>query len=149
MLRVVLDTNQLISAILNPHGLADTILKAAGLGSDQKYELVISKSITKEIGRVLRYPRIKKLHNWSEEKIDLFLALLEEIAFVSGETDKTSTIIIKADPDDDKFIECAAALKAKVIISGDKALTAVGEYMGIKIVTPVQFEKDFKPKTEK
>ena len=64
---------------------------------------MISKSITKEIGRVLRYPRIKKPHNWSEEKIDLFLALLEEIAFVSGETDETSTIIIKADPDDDKF----------------------------------------------
>ncbi len=139
MLRVVLDTNQLISAILNPHGLADTILKAAGLGSDQKYELVISKSITKEIGRVLRYPRIKKLHNWSEEKIDLFLALLEEIAFVSGEMDETSTIIIKADPDDDKFLLAALNAGASYIVSRDEHLLSLGEYKGITILSPEVF----------
>lgn len=138
MLRVVLDTNQLISAILNPHGLADTILKAAGLGSDQRYELVISKSITKEVGRVLRYPRIKKLHNWSEEKIDLFLALLEEIAFVSGETDETSTII-KADPDDDKFLLTALNASASYIVSRDEHLLSLGEYKGIIILSPEVF----------
>ena len=43
-----------------------------------------------------------------------------------------------------KLIECAVALKAKVIITGDKVLKTVGEYMGIKILTPQQFLKTYK-----
>jgi predicted nucleic acid-binding protein len=39
----------------------------------------------------------------------------------------------------DKFIECAVALKAQFVISGDKALVEVKNYMGIKIVTPKEF----------
>jgi len=30
--------------------------------------------------------------------------------------------IIKNDPDDDKFLECAVALDCKIIVSGDKHL---------------------------
>ncbi|MFY9271143.1 MAG: PIN domain-containing protein [Candidatus Manganitrophaceae bacterium] len=52
--------------------------------------------------------------------------------------------IVKSDPDDDKFIECAVALKAQVIITGDRALRSVGAYMGIRIVTPEPFLDDFR-----
>ena len=48
-------------------------------------------------------------------------------------------LIVKDDPDDNEFIECAVALKAKFVISGDKALTSIQEYMGIKIVNPKEF----------
>ncbi len=48
---------------------------------------------------------------------------------------------VKKDPDDDKLIECAVALKAEVIITGDKALKAMKEYMEIEILTPRQFLK--------
>ena len=48
-------------------------------------------------------------------------------------------LIVEEDPDDNKFIECAVALKASFIISGDKALTAIQDYMGIKIVNPKNF----------
>src|SRR4030043_1548277 len=44
--------------------------------------------------------------------------------------------IVREDPADDKFIACAVALKAKVIISGDKRLKAIKDYMGIKILDP-------------
>lgn len=47
--------------------------------------------------------------------------------------------IVENDPDDDKFFECAVALKAKYIISGDKEVLEVEEYMGIKILSPKQF----------
>ena len=47
--------------------------------------------------------------------------------------------ILEKDPDDNKFIECAVALKADFIISGDKVLTEVQDYMGIKIVNPKEF----------
>ena len=44
--------------------------------------------------------------------------------------------IVEDDPGDNKFIECAVALKADFIISGDRAVTAIQDYMGIKIVNP-------------
>jgi len=47
--------------------------------------------------------------------------------------------LVEEDPDDDKFIKCAVALKADFIISGDKALIAIQDYMGIRIVTPKAF----------
>jgi predicted nucleic acid-binding protein len=47
--------------------------------------------------------------------------------------------LVEEDPDDDKFIECAVALKVDFIISGDKALIAIQDYMSIRIVTPKAF----------
>lgn len=46
---------------------------------------------------------------------------------------------VEKDPDDDKFIECAVALNAQYIITGDKALRDIEDYMGIKVVTPKEF----------
>jgi predicted nucleic acid-binding protein len=45
----------------------------------------------------------------------------------------------KDDPDDDRFIECAAALKAEAVVTGDRSLEKVGEYMGIGIINPQEF----------
>ena len=47
-------------------------------------------------------------------------------------------------PDDNKFIEGAVALKAEFIITGDKALKAIQEYMNIKIVSPKVFLSKFR-----
>ena len=47
--------------------------------------------------------------------------------------------VVHADPDDDKFIACAVALKAELIITGDKALRDIGNYMGIRILGPREF----------
>ena len=47
--------------------------------------------------------------------------------------------VVSEDPDDDKFIECAVALEAKYIITGDKALLFVKNYMGIRILPPREF----------
>ena len=47
--------------------------------------------------------------------------------------------VVEEDPDDDKFIECAVALKAKFVITGDRAVKKIREYMNIKIVSPREF----------
>lgn len=47
--------------------------------------------------------------------------------------------VVKSDPDDDKFIACALALNAEVVITGDRALKSVGAYQGVTIITPEQF----------
>ena len=59
-------------------------------------------------------------------------------------TKKTPAIrAVESDPGDDKFIECtvAVALGTDVIITGDKAVRALGEYKGIDILTPIIFLK--------
>jgi len=50
---------------------------------------------------------------------------------------------VKDDPTDDKFIACAVKLNAAYIVTGDKALQAIREYHGIKILTPREFLKEF------
>ena len=47
--------------------------------------------------------------------------------------------IVPDDPDDNKFFECAVALKASVIVTGDKAMLRVANYMGIAVESPQQF----------
>ena len=50
-----------------------------------------------------------------------------------------SKLSLKRDPSDDKFLECALAGKARVIISGDKDLLSIRTYRQIRIQTPAQF----------
>jgi putative PIN family toxin of toxin-antitoxin system len=47
--------------------------------------------------------------------------------------------VVAADSDDNKFFECAVALQAKYIVSGDKHLLAVGDYMKITVCNPAEF----------
>ena len=51
--------------------------------------------------------------------------------------------LVRSDPDDDKFIECAIAGKAMAIISGDKHLLKVSGYQGIDVITPRKFVDKF------
>jgi len=41
------------------------------------------------------------------------------------------------------FIECAVAHKCPYIISGDRHLLSVGNYMGIKIISPAEFLRKY------
>ena len=75
----------------------------------------------------------------NEKEIEELLGLFAH-GFHVVFTAKTPKLhVVDKDPDDDKFIECAVALKAVFVITGDKALKAIQEYMKIKIVTPNEF----------
>jgi uncharacterized protein len=50
--------------------------------------------------------------------------------------------VVRHDPSDNKFLECAVAGKARVIISGDNDLLSLGHYRQIRIQTPAQFLAD-------
>jgi predicted nucleic acid-binding protein len=47
------------------------------------------------------------------------------------------------DPNDDMVLECAVRAGAKAIVTGDKDLLTLGEYEGIRIVTPRTFLDEF------
>lgn len=137
MLRVVLDTNQLVSALLNPEGIAFEILKASGLKGEQKYELVLSDEILSEFKRVLSYPRIKKLHNWTEERIEIFITLLKEIAHIDKSQSRER--IVPEDSDDDKFFHLAIKSDAGYIISRDAHLLKIKEFREVRVLRPEVF----------
>jgi putative PIN family toxin of toxin-antitoxin system len=130
-MKVVIDTNVFVSSFFggNPRKIID-------LWKEGKISLCVSKNILDEYVEVLQ-----RIGLGDEREIEELLSLFAK-GFNILFTIKTPKIkAVRNDPDDDKFIECAVALKAEVIITGDKGLKAMNEYMGIKILTPQQFLK--------
>ena len=54
---------------------------------------------------------------------------------------KPGHVIVRDDPSEDKFIRCAEAGKANIIISGDQHLLSLKSYGKRKILPPSQFLK--------
>jgi putative PIN family toxin of toxin-antitoxin system len=134
MIKVVIDTNVFISSIINTKG---TPAKILDLIKDEKIMMVTSLVILKEVQEVLFYPHIKKLHGFDEPRVDLELSKIRLLAEITAGI--LNLEVIKNDPDDNKFIECAVEGVADYIISGDHHLREIKEYQGIKIITPAEF----------
>jgi len=132
-MKVVIDTNIFVSSFFggNPRRIID-------LWKTEKITLCLSKDILEEYIEVLQ-----RIGLQDEDELGELFSLFKR-GFNMLFTTKTPKVkVVKDDPDDDKFIECAMALKAEVIVTGDKAIEAVGEYMGIKILTPQRFLKSY------
>ena len=134
MMRVVLDANQFVSAVLVPVGRPAQILQAWRAGH---FELVLSPAILAEVRRVLLYPRLQRKHGWDEAQIDDFLAGITAAATLMPGT--LSIQAIPDDPTDDKYVACALEAEAQYIISGDAHLTRLRQYQSVEIVTPALF----------
>ena len=129
MLRVVLDTNVLISAILFG-GKPRRILEKAIRG---EIRLCLSEPILEELRGVLRRSKF----DYSLEKVQTLLTELTSIAdFVNP-----SQIIrlVLEDPDDNRILECAVEAKASYIITGDFHLLKLSRYRDIEIVNAFTF----------
>ena len=129
MSRVIIDTNVFVSSFFggNPGKIIDLWKNGAII-------LCLSRPIVEEYVEVL-----KRLGLREAEELEELLRLFAR-GFNSLYAANTPALdIVRDDPDDDKFIECAVALHCKVIISGDKHLLSVQDYMGIKIVSPREF----------
>lgn len=140
-MRVVLDTNQYISAIIRPNGNPAQILQLWHL---RLIELAISPAMLEEFQRVACRPRIQQKYNLSDEDIDEYLELLREFAIVVP-----GSITVNAvpdDPDDNIIIACALEAEADLIISGDKHLLTLGSYQGIPIVKAADFLSNYIPR---
>ena len=124
-----MDTNIFVSSFFggNPRKIVD--LWKSGLVT-----LCLSKPIIDEYIEVLR-----RLGLQDEQELDEFLSLFAHGYHVVFTAKTPELHIVEKDPDDNKFIECAVALRADFVISGDKALTTIQDYMGIKIVNPKGF----------
>jgi len=128
-MRVLIDTNVFVSSFFggNPRKIID-------LWKTGEITLCLSPAIIEEYVSVLRRMGLEEEREIGE-LIDLFARGIYLLF-----TAKTPALkVVVADPADDKFIECAVALKAEAVITGDKSLKEIGDYMGIKILAPGEF----------
>ena len=129
MIKVVLDTNVFVSSFFggSPRKIVD-------IWKTGEVTLCLSRPIIDEYIEVLR-----RLELQDERELGELLGLFARGLHVVFTAKPPELNVVEDDPDDNKFVECAVALKADFIISGDKALTAIQDYMGIKIVNPREF----------
>jgi putative PIN family toxin of toxin-antitoxin system len=133
-MRIVVDTNVLISRALSNRGAPARIIEQWVEGA---FELVISEDILDEYERVLGYERIQKNAVITAEQIIALLSKIEEAGTLVIPSETLS--VVDKDPDDNKFLECAIAGAADYIVSGDAHLLSLGEYQGVRILSPADF----------
>lgn len=135
MIRAVLDTNVIVSGVLNPEGGPGKVLQAALEG--QRFQMVTSLPILAEVGEVLRRPRIARRHGAVERDIALLLVRLFSVSLVTEGT--MSPEVVVEDPTDNMFLAAATEGDAGYIVSGDRHLLQLGGYEGVIILSPVKF----------
>jgi|ERR1700684_1633194 putative PIN family toxin of toxin-antitoxin system len=109
MIRAVIDTNILVSALLQPAGLPAQVFVLALSGSIQ---LCVSGEVYAEYEEVISRPRFQR----DEETIAATLRAIREQAFW---VKPTETVRACSDPDDNIFLECAQAAQADYIVTGN------------------------------
>lgn len=137
MIKAVLDTNVFISGFLNKDGMPAQLLKK---WQNDAFIIVASPEIIAEIKEVLNYPKIKrffKKHKIREEDLNYFFSTFEFNALVVSPKSKID--LIKEDPSDNKFLECALDGSADYIVSGDGHLLKLKSYKSIKIFPVAEF----------
>lgn len=133
-MRVVLDTNVIVSAHLKPSGYVAKILEAWHEGA---FDVVVSEVILAEYQALLLRPQIQKRHQASVEQVKTLIDDIRDLAFLVHPAESLS--VVTTDPDDNMFLECAVEGNADYIISGDSDLLEIHEYRGIQILRPVEF----------
>ena len=130
--RVVIDTNVYISAIFwggKPREVVD-------LGRNARISIFTSSEIQAEIERKLK-------NKFGIDEKEVAQILLDYAMFTLPIKLLHKVEVVNADPDDNKFIECAIASKAGYIVSGDKHLLNLKNYQGIQIMKAAKFLEIF------
>jgi putative PIN family toxin of toxin-antitoxin system len=131
VIRIVLDTNVLISALFFG-GNPQTVLEKAIMG---QISLVLSKEILNEFedvlcGRKFAYPP------------EISRTIVRELEAISELVFATRKIAaVKADPYDNRILECAVEAGVDYVVSGDTHLLELKRFEDIPILSPAQFLK--------
>jgi len=125
MIKIVLDTNILVSASIH-RGNEFELLRQARLGNAQVF---LSQPIMNEYLDVIAR---KKFGFSIHQRKEAFKQMLCSVRLVVPDK---AVEVIKADPADDRVLECALCAKAGLIVSGDSHLLDLKEFRGIKVVS--------------
>ncbi len=132
-MRVVMDTNILVSALIRPQGRVGAVLHRLRQGD---YTLLYDQATLEELVDVLSRPRIQEKYGLTEADVKTLLALI----LLRGEgVEVHSTPAVCRDPRDDKFLALGVAGDADAIVSGDADLLVLHPFEGIPILSPRAF----------
>lgn len=128
-LRVVLDTNVLVSALIADGPPRRIVERCRSLD----VVLVVSDAILSELSEVMR-----RKFFWSAGQVAVLLQELRSFALVV--TPSTPVKQVHDDPADNRVLECALEAEADVIVSGDtRHLQPLMSFNGVPIVSPAAF----------
>lgn len=128
MIRVVIDTNILVSALLQPSGLPAQVFVLALSGSVQ---MCVSGDLYAEYEEVISRPRFQR----DKETISNTLRVIREQGLWVKPTERVQAC---SDPDDNIFLECAQAAQADYLVTGN--LRDFPEaWEGTRVLTPRRF----------
>ena len=123
-MKVVFDTNILISALALPGGQADSAISRIISGID---ELILSKAILDELLGVLA----RKFSRDANELARVAVFLTELATFVKP---RRKLQVLNDEPDN-RILECALSGRAEVIVTGDNAMLKLAEFRGVRVMT--------------
>jgi len=132
--RVVIDTNVFVSSFFGGHPR-----RVIDMWKEGRIRLCLSGAIVEEYVAVLG-----RLGLADEEELRELTALFAREHHLLFAADTLRLDIVKEDPSDNKFFECAVDLQANYIISGDHSILKVKDYMGIKTVGPKEFMSELR-----
>ena len=131
-MRVVLDTNILVSALISPVGHPGAIYDA---WEDGKFTLLTCAEHLGELRATLRKPRVAELikpHKAGH--------LVNQIKKLAEEIDSLSRVKRSADPNDDFLLALCEAGKADYLVTGDKSgLLSLDCHKATQIVSATDF----------
>jgi putative PIN family toxin of toxin-antitoxin system len=127
MLKIVADTNVLVSSLIRRGKPHELILRIDGIG----VRLISSNALFAELISVLAEEKIAKYVTKSD--VELFLRYVGRRTTLVRVASKFK--VVKEDPQDDVVLNTAHSGKAKYIVSGDKHLIPLRQFRRIRIVT--------------
>jgi putative PIN family toxin of toxin-antitoxin system len=130
--RVVLDTNVLIAALISPGGAPARIYEAWKLS---RFELLTSAEQLDELGAVTRYPTIRPLITVSEAG-----RMINQIRALATLAEPSRPPKVAPDPADDFLFAIAESAHADYIVTGDKSgVLKVRKHGRTRVLTVAEF----------
>ena len=133
-MRVVLDTNTLVSGVISAGGPPRRLLDGARA---QVFELCSSATLLAELLDVLSRKKFAARLSQAGLTPQGLVMDLRRLAYMVAPLQVPR--VIEEDADDDHVLACAISAQAELIVSGDKHLHRLnGQYQGIPIVRPAE-----------
>ena len=129
MVRVVLDTNVLVSALINEGKPRKLVLELL-----DKHTAILSRQMLAELADVISRDKF----NVTGSQVNQFVSNLVRMSKMVQ--DNVQFKVVLQDPDDDVVLNTAYTGKAGFIVTGDKHLLVLGHFKKTKIVTVNQMQ---------
>ena len=132
--RVVFDTNALISALIVPSSVPAKALDLAV----EHFEIIVSKATWQELEQKIKKTSLERYFRNTQDRDAAVHAINRVVTHVAVR----SVVTDCRDPKDNPFLELALDGKADAIISGDRDLLILNPWRDVCIQSPGDFYRD-------